>query len=249
MGSRVMGWMGMGVAGVLLGGALLAGQLARAADPPLLLVVNKAEGALSLLDPETLQSKGKVATGQQPHEVAVTADGKLAIVANYGAQMPGNSLSVIDIQARKEIKRVDLGALRRPHGLAEVDGKIYFTAEGAYSIGRYDQVAGQIDYIRGTGQNGTHMLVATPDGDKVYTTNVGSNSVTVLERTISAGGPRTTQIPVGKAPEGIAVSPDGKEVWVGHRGGGIAVIDTATDKVVEEIETPDQLLRLAFTPD
>src|SRR5579864_4060343 len=96
---------------------------------PLLLVLDKPEGKLLLVDPAAKKVIGQVPTGAGPHEVAVSADGKLAFVANYGDQTPGSSLSVIDLEARKEIRRVDLGALRRPHGIAESKGKIYFTAE------------------------------------------------------------------------------------------------------------------------
>src|SRR5689334_4171156 len=87
-----------------------------AADPhPLLLVLNKPQGKLVIVDPQSRKVIGEVATGTGPHEVAVSADGKLAFVANYGDQTPGESLSVIDIANRKELRRVNLSALRRPH--------------------------------------------------------------------------------------------------------------------------------------
>jgi DNA-binding beta-propeller fold protein YncE len=72
---------------------------------------------------------GKVPTGDSPHEVVLSADGRTAFVANYGAQTPGSSLSVIDLETKKELRRVDLSPLLRPHGLQEIGGKIYFTAE------------------------------------------------------------------------------------------------------------------------
>jgi DNA-binding beta-propeller fold protein YncE len=122
---------------------------------PALLVLNK-EGSLALIDPGSGQVVGKVPTGADPHEVAVSSDGKLAFTSNYGAGRPGNeghTISVIDISAQKELHRVDLTPLRRPHGLFFTDGKLYFTAESNKAIGRYDPATNKVDWILGTGQN------------------------------------------------------------------------------------------------
>ena len=91
----------------------------------ILLVLNKNEASLAILDAATMKVLGKVPVGDSPHEVVIAADGKRAYVANYGAQTPGNSLSVINLVGRKEIKRVDLGGFLRPHGIVEMDGNIY----------------------------------------------------------------------------------------------------------------------------
>src|SRR5271169_907994 len=96
---------------------------------PALLVLNKEDNALAIVDPVAGKVVGRVPTGEAPHEVAASADGKLAFVANYGARDPGSTISVIDLAAQKEVHRVDLGSLRRPHGITFADGKVYFTAE------------------------------------------------------------------------------------------------------------------------
>src|SRR5689334_25171298 len=96
---------------------------------PLLLVLDKPENKLVMVDPAAKKIVGEVATGVGPHELTVSADGKLAYVANYGDQTPHDSSSVIELTARKELRRVNLGALRRPHGIAQSNGQIYFPAE------------------------------------------------------------------------------------------------------------------------
>jgi YVTN family beta-propeller protein len=226
---------------------LFAAELPR----PLLLVLNKPEGKLLLVDPAVRKVIGEVATGNGPHEVTVSADGKLAFVANYGDQTPGDSISVIDLEAKKELRRVNLGALRRPHGIVESKGKIYFTVEMNKAIATYDPAADRLDWLMGTGQDLTHMLVINKEQTKIFTANIFSDSVGVMEPMGQGGNWHYTVIPVGKRPEAIDMSPDGKEVWTAHsQDGGVSVIDTESKKVVATIPAlTKHSNRLKFTPD
>ena len=92
---------------------------------PLLLVLNKPEAKLLLVDPAAKKVIGEVATGNGPHEVTVSADGKLAFVANYGDQTPGESISVIDLETKKELRRVNLGALASARNCGEQGQDIF----------------------------------------------------------------------------------------------------------------------------
>jgi YVTN family beta-propeller protein len=219
---------------------------------PVLLVLNKVENTLAIVDPATLKVLSKIPTGVGPHEVIASSDGRYAYVANYGTQqVVGNSLSVIDIRAGKEIKRLELGALLRPHGIVEANGKIYFTAEVNRVIARYDPAKESVDWIMGTGQAISHMLAITPDAKRAYTANITADTVTSIDLNAPPPDPKAvTQIAVGKQPEAIDVSPDGREVWVGQNGdGGVSIIDTATNKVKETIKVGEVPIRVKFTPD
>jgi len=214
-----------------------------------LLVLNKVENTLAIVDPQNYNVVARVPTGEGPHEVITSSDGKLAFVANYGTQqILGSSLSVIDLAAKKELRRVDLGALRRPHGIIERGGKVYFTCEVNRLIARYDPAADKVDWIMGTGQSVTHMLVATADGTKIYTANIASNTVTAFDFTTPPL--KVEQIAVGAQPEGIDLSPDGRELWVGQNGDGqVSIIDTATNQIKEKIRVGKVPIRVKFTPD
>jgi YVTN family beta-propeller protein len=226
-----------------------------AAPPPsYLLVLNKAEATLAIIDPSTMQVVGRVPTGEGPHEVAASADGRTAYVTNYGAQKPGNSLSVIDLASRKETKRVDLGPLLRPHGIAERGGKIYFTSELSRAVARYDPATDKVDLIVGTGQSITHMLVMHPKRAVVYTADILSDTASVIElekqQQVPGPPPHVSHVPVGPQPEGLDITPDGRELWVGHnQDGGISIIDTGTNKVKETIRAGGMPIRIKFTPD
>jgi YVTN family beta-propeller protein len=104
----------------------------------LLLIGNKSDDTLSFIDPETLQVLGTVPTGRGPHEVAAARDGRVAYVANY--EGPGDSLSVIDVAERRELRRISLDPYRGPHGMAVTrDGRsLYVTCERSQVVVEID---------------------------------------------------------------------------------------------------------------
>jgi YVTN family beta-propeller protein len=231
--------------------SLLASYVSFGFAKATLVVVNRAESTVSIIDVDEMKVLATIPVGTGPHEVVVSADGKTAIVSIYGEQTSGSSFSIIDIASQKETKRVDILPMMRPHGLVETGGKIYFSSEVNRAIGRFDLTAQKVDWVMGTGQSGTHMLVVTPDQKRFYTANVGSDSVTAFEfGNVPPAQSKVTQITVGKQPEAIDISPNGKEVWVGlNAEGAIDIVDTATNKVVEKVKLGERPYRVRFTPD
>jgi len=225
-------------------------HVAAAQTPPAarLLVLLRNASALASVDPASGKVLGRVPVVTDPHEVAVTPDGRMAFVAS-----PREGISVIDVPAMKELRRVDPGALSAPHDVLFAGGKLYFTAEGFKTIGRYDPAADKVEWMLGIGQDGTHMMVLARDQQTMWVPNRGSNSVSVIEGV--TGGPpkfKVTAIPVpGTRPEGIDLSPDGRELWTATRGdGGVSIVDTASRKVVQSLNLKlTDANRLKFTPD
>ena len=239
-----------------------------------LLVLSKGDHTLAVVDAQTLKVVGKAPVGLDPHEVIASTDGKFAYVSNYGGGAY-NTLAVIDLSGIKALSPIDLGALHGPHGLTFVGGKLWFTAEGSKAIGRYDPATEKIDWILGTGQNRTHMIYVTPGMKRIYTTNVSSGTVTIIEKSVpprpgapDGGGPPPpnapprppgppggdwdeVQVPVGRSTEGFDVTPDGKELWAANaQTGAVAVIDLRTARVTSTFPTAAQgANRLKFTPD
>jgi len=213
-----------------------------------LLVLNK-EGTVALVDPGTRKVLGKGPTGEGPHEVVATGDGKLAVASNYGTgPSPGHTLSVIDLATFKEIHRVDLSPMTRPHGLFAAEGKVYFTCEGSKTIGRYDPATNRVDWILGTGQDGTHMVALSRDGKWIFTSNIASASISIFEYTNDW---HQTVVKVGAGVEGFDLSPDEKELWAANAADQtISIVDTAGRKVTQTFPvTSRRTNRLKFTPD
>lgn len=244
--------IGCAVVVALIGVIAAHGRGASSSVPsPALLVLNKAESALVIVDPATLKVVAKIGTGPVPHEVAASTDGKLAFVTNYGAQQDGTTLSVIDLVGQKELHRVDLTPLRGPHGIVFFDGEAWFTVEGSKKIARYNPRTNKVDWTFEIGQERTHMLVIPRDGRTIYTTNVNSDSVSVLDLSADEKSWSTTNISVGKGPEGMDLSPNGKELWVANsHDGTVSIIDTAMKKVVQTVDVKTKFSnRVKFTVD
>ncbi len=245
---------------ILIGSLLYAGSTPREA----LLVLSKGDHTLAIVDPATLKVVARVPVGNDPHEVIASSDGTRAYVSNYGFGAY-NTLAVVDLVAQKALPAIDLGPLRGPHGLTFAGGKVWFTAEGAKALGSYDPATGKVDWVLGTGQNRTHMIFVSQDMKHIYTTNVSSGTVTIIEKSSRKGpesgpppgqgpggppppvGPHgpmgvpggdwdETVVPVGRGGEGFDVSPDGKELWVANaQDGTVSIIDLAAKKVTETL--------------
>jgi YVTN family beta-propeller protein len=234
---------------------LLASTIARAQTPsPALLVLEKDDHSLAIVDPMALKVVARVAAGPDPHEVVASDDGRYAYVSNYGAfSSPQHTLSVVDLVAQKALPPIDLSPLLAPHGLQFVNGKVYFTVEGSKVIGSYNPATQHIDWILGIGQNRTHMLVVAPDMSHIFTSDVNSNTITIIDpdKHADVSGWTETHIPVGKGPEGFDVSPDGKVLWAANaHDGTVSIIDIATKKVVQTVDAHVKSAnRLKFTPD
>jgi len=232
--------------------ALSAACAAQTKTPkPALLVVNKGDNTLAIVDPATLKVVAKVDTGPSPHEVAATADGKLAIVTNYGAQHDGTTLSVIDLATRNELGKVTFPGLAGPHGIAILDDKAYFTIEGDKSIAAFNFVANGVDLHLIIGQKRPHMVVLSKNGRTIFVTNIESNTVSVEEMKKDITDWIGTNVKVGKGPEGMDLSPNEKELWVANsEDGTVSILDVAAKKVSKSVDLKTKHSnRLKFTPD
>ncbi len=232
---------------------------AQATPGRVLLALSKADHMLALVDPGSLEIIARIPVGEDPHEVIASTDGKTAYVCIYGGGSY-HEINIIDLVAQKPLRNIDTRPLFGPHDISFVDGKAWFTAEGSKAVGRYDPKTNKLDWSMGTGQDRTHMIHVTPDGKKVYATNVNSGTVSILEaRDIDPGKSTPTKlhkewiqtvVPTAMGSEGFDVSPDGTELWTASSGNGkISIIDLGTKMLAEKIDAKVMgANRLKFTP-
>ncbi len=225
-----------------------------------LVVLNKSDHEAALVDPATLEVLAKLPTGKGPHEAATSPDGRYAYVSNYGSfavfregdrprMQPGSSITVLDLKARMVKATFDLGEYRQPHGIwVSRDGsRLWVTCEGNQAVLELEASSGKVLKAWKTNQQVSHMVVPTPDEQKLYVANIGSGSVSIINRSDDS----LKSIPTGAGAEGIDVRPDGSEVWVTNRGANtVSVIRVADDSIVATFESGGQFpIRIKFTPD
>ncbi len=223
-------------------------------------VVCKSDFQMALVDPGTEKVLAKLPTGLGPHEVAISPDGRTVYVSNFGRysvypagdtlhDKAGNTITVVDLLERKVKATFDLGTHTGPHGMiVSHDGKIlWVTTETPQAVLELDSATGKIQHVWNTTQQRSHMIVTTPSESKFYVTNTVSGTVAVIDR--SSGEVKV--LPTGPGTEGIAISPDGKEVWAASRTDAkIEIISTATDAIVASFPSGGKSpKRLDFTPD
>jgi YVTN family beta-propeller protein len=173
----------------VLATALIASVAAAQSPSSTLLALSKDDHPVAIVDPSTLQVLARIPSGPDPHEVIASDDGKLAFISNYGGlDSTLNTISVVDLVDRKALPAIDLGALRSTHGLDFADGKLYFTAETNKIIGRYDPATQHVDWILGTGQNRTHMVLVSKNLDRIFTSNVNSTTISIIEQVAQPNG-------------------------------------------------------------
>ena len=90
-------------------------------------------------------------------------------------------------------------------------------------------------------------IVVTPDGNKIYVANSGSDSISVIDVNTKKV---TVTVPVEGSPRYISITPDGKKVYVGNFDGeNISVIGTATDTVIATVPVGNITTSVELSPD
>ena len=230
---------------------------AQTASGTLLAVIrgDKMGPVLAFIDPIAARIVARVPVGAEAHVVDVSADGKLAFVVNTNddSKKPdGDTISVVDLVGRKEVRRVPTGDGSKPHDLHVVGGKVYFAIDGYRTVGRYDPARNRMDWMLGLGQVGPHLIAVSRDQNVLIGPNPNSNNVSIVSDLLKGPtGWNVTQLPVHEHPEAVDIAPDGKEAWVSNEAvGGISIIDIAKKAVIQSVDLKTTHgNRLRFTPD
>ena len=210
-----------------------------------LLVANKGDHTLGIIDPDSGQQVAVVDEGGVTgHEVAASPDGKTAYVPIYGNSgvgapgTDGHSIAVIDIASRRLLKTLDLEKPLRPHCavFGPKDGLLYVSTELANSITVIDPATLRVVGSVPTGQPESHMLTIASDGRRAYTSNVHAGTVSAIDlqtrKTLAV-------IPVSKHAQRISLSRDDRWVFTADQTEPrLAAINTRTNKVQSWVPLP-----------
>jgi YVTN family beta-propeller protein len=215
-----------------------------------LYAVNKGEKSVTIFDLEEGKSIKTLSMQLEPHEATYVAGSKSVVVTDYGSsEKEGKSVTIINTATNSIEKTISLGASSMPHGI--------ITMPNSNSVGVVTDIGNHLSIVNlenqvvekqmGTGQDFSHLLVHHPQKPLVYVTNINSGSVSVMDLSEE----RIEKIiPLGTKTEGIAITPDGSELWVTHiEENTVSVIDTETYETVAKLSTGKLPLRIKITAD
>ena len=194
---------------------------------------------------------GEVRVGETPHEVALSRDGRYAYVSDNGVLWMdydgpgGNTLSIIDLPARRRVGILPMGKFHRPHGIGldPGSGRAFVTAENPDRLVLVDLDARAVIQDFDNGGIDPHMVTFAADGWG-YVSNTSSGTVGAVH----ASSGELHLIEVGNGPQGSLLSRDGSKLWVTCRDEGrIDVIDTASKSLIGSIATGPGANRVVST--
>ena len=209
-----------------------------------LIVTSRAENNVTIIDLETGEKIRQIKVGNEPHELLFNPWDTMVYVTNYGDKV----VSKIDLLNKSLDTFFVFQDHLKLHGIAaSKDGKtIWVTSEAKKAVLEIDTQKGSLIKAWPTLGYRSHMLTPSKDNNKLYVANLDENNVSIINRKAN----ETKLLETGKAPEGIDISLNGKEVWVTNRQENtISIINTETDRVIEKIPSHGEFpVKLKFAP-
>jgi YVTN family beta-propeller protein len=206
------------------------------------LIVTTGNHSLTIFDNTHQRVSARIPVGAEPVNVAVSANGSTAFVANAG----DDSVSVVDLDSGTSVAVVPVGAY--PIDLAvHPDGRrLYVSERNSDRVSIVDIATRQVTGSIRVG-SGPSDLVIRRDGRRAYVANFRSNSVAVLD----LENPRVAAtISVGEQPFALALSPDDKRLYaVNTISATLSIIDTSSERVISTVPLGGFPIDVAVHPD
>ncbi|MDQ3099717.1 MAG: DUF1573 domain-containing protein [bacterium] len=222
-----------------MGQGLHLSHVALTTDSAYAIVAAQEKGVIYKINTSSYEVEKQVETkkGAGPHGLRISPDGKTAFIA----MLSGKSLGVLDIKSM-ELSDIPLKGVVVQTGVT-ADGKYALASVyDSKSLAVYNIVAKKLSYIDLPPEaKGPVQLYPMPDSRFVYVADQGHyfNQPTgdVVYKVDLTEMKVVKTIKAGKAPHGVAVSKDGKFVYVTNLlSADVSVIDTETDKEVAKIK-------------
>jgi len=231
----------------LLDPVLLDASQALAASttaPMLAYVANAGDGTISVIDLGTYEEIARWSIGDETSHGLALEPG--ALYAGSGAE---GILVALDPFDGRELARHDAQA--NAHGIDRTpDGRYVFvgaggTAEEAHIV-RLDTSTGELLHA-GPGLNPVGHIDTSPDGNRLYVANLGTDTISVLATdTLRA----IAVVPVGDGPNESRVTPDGQRLFVANwNSSDVSVVDTSSLTVIATVRVGEGTHGVAITPD
>ncbi len=212
------------------------------------------EDRLTIIDLATGRQRSVESGIDEPHELMVSPDGRWAVAADFGDylgdfEFDGTELGVYELPSGRLVRRIDLGQYRGPHDIVfTAPTRVAVTTQTSRHVVEVDIATGRVLGATETRAKGSHSIAVGADARLAFTANQGEGSLSRLDL---EGRRFLGKHVVGRGEtEGIAVTPDGREVWMGFSDmGAVLVVDGTNGAVLDTLPGFEAPHRLAMSAD
>ncbi len=228
----------------------------QAAGPAAFVIVEKGSSHVGFFDANGALVK-EVETGQHPHEMVFSSDGKYLFTSDNGVMdmrekgQGWNTVSIIDVKAERRVGQIDLGEHRRPHGIDfdPATGHVLVTTELPSALLVLDPKERKVLRVYDVHGKAPHMVRLAADHRTAWVSCTDTSNVSIID--LQTGSVKT--LPTGARPQGVVIAPDGKRVYVANSDGEtITVIDAIRKELAGDIPVGGRHsgpVRVAVAPD
>jgi YVTN family beta-propeller protein len=171
-----------------------------------LYVCNEANHEIWVLNADTLALEATVAVGQHPHSCAFGADRRHLYVSNWGSR----SVSVVDTERNRRVRDLTVGV--RPNDLALApDGRLFVACSGDNTVHVIQTRA---------------VEAAAPEASPTRRLAEGTREIIATSL--------YPQSPEGSTPDAVAVSPDGKTLFVANADNNSVLVADISNSLYED---------------
>ncbi len=171
-----------------------------------LYVCNEGNHEVWVLNAKTLALETTVPVGQHPHSCVIGADRRHLYVSNWGSQ----NVSVLDMTKARRVRDIAVGL--RPNDMAlSPDGRLFVACAG---------------------DNTVHVVqtrsLETPEAGASLTRRIPEGTREIISTSLYPGSPE------GSTPDSVAVSPDGRTLFVANADNNDVMVVDISNSLSEE---------------
>ncbi|HXI71496.1 MAG TPA: SMP-30/gluconolactonase/LRE family protein [Verrucomicrobiae bacterium] len=171
-------------------------------------VCNEANHEIWVLNPTTLAREATIPVGEHPHSCIFGADGRHLYVSNWG----GRSVSVVDTQKNRRVRDIAVGI--RPNDLAlSKDGRLFVACSGDNTVHVIQTKA-----LENSGEEASPVRRLPENTREIISTSLYPQS------------------PEGSTPDAVAVSPDGKTLFVANADNNSVLVVDISNSLFEDAQ-------------